>query len=76
MINSKTLAVSLLSAAGGVDAFWRMPCRSRTGLGRIDPLMDFGDISDHVHTIHGGGSKYLLSTQLASFTNTTLKTLA
>lgn len=33
-----------------------MPCRSRTGLARIDPLMDFGEISGHVHAIHGGGN--------------------
>jgi len=61
MVNTKTtvlsLAVSLLSASGSVDAFWRMPCRSRTGLARLDPLMDPGVVSDHAHTIHGGGSK-------------------
>ena len=28
--------------AGGVDAFWRMPCKGRTGLARIDPLVNFG----------------------------------
>ncbi|EMC93842.1 hypothetical protein BAUCODRAFT_46702, partial [Baudoinia panamericana UAMH 10762] len=35
--------------------FWRMPCQ-RTGIGRLDPLMDPGEIADHVHTIHGGGN--------------------
>lgn len=52
-----TLTVGLLFATGGVDAFWRMPCRSRTGLARMDPIMDPGEVSDHVHAIHGGGSK-------------------
>lgn len=61
MINSKlSLAVSLLTVTGSVDAFWRMPCRSRTGLARLDPLMDSGELSDHAHTIHGGGSMFLL----------------
>lgn len=47
----------LLSLIGSSDAFWRMPCRSRTGLMRIDPIMDYGGISDHVHTLHGAGSE-------------------
>jgi hypothetical protein len=42
----------------GAHAFWRMPCRSETGLARMDPIMDKGTISDHVHTIAGSGSKY------------------
>ncbi|KAK3073794.1 hypothetical protein LTR53_004318 [Teratosphaeriaceae sp. CCFEE 6253] len=46
------LALALVS---GTTAFWRMPCRSQTGVGRLDPIMDPGEISDHVHTIHGGG---------------------
>lgn len=58
--SATTVAAGLLVAAGGADAFWRMPCRSRTGLARMDPIMDPGEISDHVHTIHGGGSKYML----------------
>lgn len=58
MVNSKlSLAASVLSVAGSVDAFWRMPCRSRTGLARMDPIMDPGAVSDHAHAIHGGGSK-------------------
>lgn len=57
MVNSKlSLAASVLSVAGSVDAFWRMPCRSRTGLARMDPIMDPGVVSDHAHTIHGGGN--------------------
>jgi len=46
----------LLAALSGVDAFWRMDCHSRTGLARIDPLVDYGVVSDHVHAIHGGNN--------------------
>ncbi|KAK4964909.1 hypothetical protein LTR66_012202 [Elasticomyces elasticus] len=60
MANVKSLFVSLILAAiflvQGATAFWRMPCRSRIGLARLDPLMDPGKLSDHVHTIHGGGN--------------------
>lgn len=38
------------------SAFWRLPCRGRTGVARLDPLVDPGEISSHVHTIHGAGS--------------------
>ncbi|KAF2094432.1 hypothetical protein NA57DRAFT_24348, partial [Rhizodiscina lignyota] len=47
-------AVVLLFSSA--DAFWRMPCHFRTGLGRLDPLMDPGEVSDHSHAIHGGGN--------------------
>lgn len=53
----QTVAVTALALAGSANAFWRLPCRGRTGLGRIDPIMDANTISDHVHTIHGGNSK-------------------
>ncbi|RFU30740.1 hypothetical protein B7463_g5614, partial [Scytalidium lignicola] len=46
-------AVTVLTAVGGVDAFWRMPCRSRSGLARIDPLMNNGTVSPHAHSIFG-----------------------
>ena len=35
-------------------SFWRLPCRGQSGIGRVDPLMDTGDIGAHVHTIAGG----------------------
>ncbi|KAF8848098.1 hypothetical protein BDZ45DRAFT_698671 [Acephala macrosclerotiorum] len=37
----------------GADAFWRMPCRARSGLARIDPLVSNGTISEHAHALHG-----------------------
>ncbi|CZR56548.1 related to glyoxal oxidase precursor [Phialocephala subalpina] len=44
---------AVLSGSTLVDAFWRMPCRSRSGLARIDPLVSNGTISEHAHAIHG-----------------------
>ncbi|KAJ5089095.1 hypothetical protein N7532_007779 [Penicillium argentinense] len=38
------------------NAFWRLPCRGRTGVARLDPIVDPGQISGHVHAIHGGGN--------------------
>jgi hypothetical protein len=64
MVNNKasalSLAVSALSLAGSADAFWRLPCRGRSGVGRLDPIMDPGHVSDHVHVIHGGSSMLLI----------------
>ncbi|CAK3838673.1 Hypothetical predicted protein [Lecanosticta acicola] len=54
-MKSVTVATAL-ACAGSVSAFWRMPCRSVTGYGRLDPLVNPGSISDHVHAIHGGGA--------------------
>jgi hypothetical protein len=51
-------AVSVLTLAANVDAFWRMPCKGRTGLARIDPLVDYGVVSEHVHAIHGSNGKF------------------
>ncbi|CRG87554.1 hypothetical protein PISL3812_04572 [Talaromyces islandicus] len=35
--------------------FWRLPCMSRSGAARMDPLMAPGETSDHLHTIFGSG---------------------
>lgn len=40
------------------DAFWRLPCRGRTGVARLDPIVNPGEISGHAHAIHGAGSEY------------------
>ncbi|PQE17450.1 WSC domain-containing protein [Rutstroemia sp. NJR-2017a WRK4] len=45
--------VQILALAGTAHGFWRMPCRERVGLARIDPLVNFGAVSEHSHTIHG-----------------------
>ncbi|KAI0380846.1 hypothetical protein F5Y04DRAFT_92880 [Hypomontagnella monticulosa] len=52
----------LLSAIGDALAFWRMECRGRTGLARIDPIMDAGLVSPHIHTVHGSSGFALNST--------------
>lgn len=48
------LALSLLDH---VEAFWRMNC-AVVQRGRIDPLVNYGDIAAHSHTIVGGSSKH------------------
>ena len=41
-----------------VNAFWRLECDGSVGTARIDPLMDFGGTSDHIHSIKGGSGKF------------------
>ncbi|EKV14697.1 hypothetical protein PDIG_31500 [Penicillium digitatum PHI26] len=48
---------------GHANAFWRLPCRGRTGLARLDPIVDPGAVSPHVHAIHGSGGFGMSSTQ-------------
>ncbi|RDW93055.1 DUF1996 domain-containing protein [Aspergillus mulundensis] len=48
-----SLVASLAAFLGVADAFWRLPCRGRSGLARMDPLVSPGEASYHVHTIHG-----------------------
>lgn len=43
----------LLAAIQGAAAFWRMPCRGRVGLARLDPLVNPNEVAQHVHHIHG-----------------------
>lgn len=43
------------------DAFWRLLCDGSVGLARIDPLLNVGQMSEHVHTIKGGSGKILSS---------------
>lgn len=42
------------------NAFWRLPCRGRAGVARLDPLVNPGGLSYHVHTIQGSGSELKL----------------
>lgn len=35
-----------------------MPCRSRSGLARIDPLVSPGEVSSHIHAIHGSSGRF------------------
>ncbi|KAK0635356.1 hypothetical protein B0T17DRAFT_485782 [Bombardia bombarda] len=42
----------VLATVSGAAAFWRMECRGRAGLARIDPLVNPGEVGQHVHHIH------------------------
>ena len=55
------LAAYILLSLQGVYAFWRLECDGSVGLARIDPLMDYGRVADHVHSIKGGSGKTLVS---------------
>ena len=50
-------AITVLALGASVDAFWRMPCKGRAALARIDPLVNFGAVGDHVHAVHGSDGK-------------------
>ncbi|KAH7000836.1 hypothetical protein B0J12DRAFT_756345 [Macrophomina phaseolina] len=41
MASFTLVALSLCAFAGSCEAFWRMPCRTRTGLARMDPIIFF-----------------------------------
>lgn len=53
-----TLFAGLL---GSTNAFWRMPCRGRTGVARIDPLVNPNAVAAHAHSIHGSSGMSCLS---------------
>ncbi|KAH6655168.1 hypothetical protein BKA67DRAFT_534104 [Truncatella angustata] len=46
----------VLNALNGASAFWRMECRGRVALARIDPIMSLGSTAEHAHTIHGSSA--------------------
>lgn len=57
--SSASCAAAVLAASlPATNAFWRLECDGSVGLARVDPLMDFGGLSDHIHTIKGGSGKH------------------
>jgi hypothetical protein len=58
MKSATTFSVAAALLSGSAEAFWRMPCHSRTAFLRLDPIVDPGVASSHGHVIHGGSSKY------------------
>jgi hypothetical protein len=54
--NLVLLLIGLLLATTPVSAFWRLLCHGQVGVVRVDPLADFGMISDHAHAVHGANS--------------------
>ncbi|EHA28471.1 hypothetical protein ASPNIDRAFT_43220 [Aspergillus niger ATCC 1015] len=58
--------LACLAALSSVSqAFWRLPCRGRSGVARIDPIMAPGKPSDHVHVVHGSGGFSMSSGETA-----------
>jgi Domain of unknown function (DUF1996) len=56
------IPLQILAAAallGHADAFWRTGC-SKLELGRIDPIVQPGVVSNHVHTVLGASSKIFI----------------
>ncbi|CAF3487852.1 hypothetical protein SNK03_012008 [Fusarium graminearum] len=49
----KSIAAVSAGLVGSAHAFWRMECPGRVGLARLDPIIDPGTVSKHVHSIHG-----------------------
>jgi hypothetical protein len=46
-------SLAILASLSGAAAFWRMECRGRLALARLDPLINPGAVSQHSHAIHG-----------------------
>ncbi|KAF9691249.1 hypothetical protein EKO04_010711 [Ascochyta lentis] len=56
MKSTTTLSFAAALLSGSAEAFWRMPCHSRTAFLRLDPIVDPGVASSHGHVIHGGSN--------------------
>lgn len=56
MKSTTTFSVAAALLSGSAEAFWRMPCHSRTAFLRLDPIVDPGVASSHGHVIHGGSN--------------------
>jgi hypothetical protein len=54
---AKSLIAACVGLLGSAQAFWRMECPGRVGLARIDPIVNPGGVSKHVHAIHGSNGK-------------------
>jgi hypothetical protein len=48
-------ALALAALIGDANAFWRMNC-ANIMLGRVDPIVNPGAVSAHVHTVQGSSS--------------------
>ena len=53
-------AISIFSSFHGTNALWRLQCEGIAGMARIDPLINPGKASSHMHTIKGSGGKSIL----------------
>lgn len=51
-------AVALSALVDPAAAFWRLPCQGRLAVARMDPIVNPGEVSPHIHAIHGGESTF------------------
>ena len=47
------IAALLLLLTSQSQAYWRLECHGIAGIGRVDPLVNPGEVSNHVHSIKG-----------------------
>lgn len=52
-----SLLLAILIFTSSCDAFFRNLMISDTAMARIDPIVDRGEASAHVHHLNGAGSK-------------------
>lgn len=50
-------SLAILASVSGAAAFWRMECRGRLGIARLDPLVNPNEPAHHAHHIHGSSGK-------------------
>lgn len=62
-----TLFLLALTFTSSCDAFFRNLMISDTAMARIDPIVNRGEASMHVHHLNGGGSKYSLPLRLLCY---------
>jgi hypothetical protein len=55
------LLLSFIVLAERSLAFWRMGCNTLT-MGRVDPIVNPGEVSAHVHTVVGSSSTSTIAT--------------
>jgi hypothetical protein len=52
--NLGNVVLTLLSSVSPAVAFWRLTCDHPVTIGRVDPIVNPGKISGHLHTVVGG----------------------
>ncbi|KAK0739574.1 hypothetical protein B0T21DRAFT_284510 [Apiosordaria backusii] len=63
-----TSSLAVLASVGLSEAFWRMECRGRVGLARLDPIVAPGRASQHAHAIFGSNGEFIfLLTAISGF---------
>lgn len=60
-----SILFTILIFTSSCDAFFRNLMISDTGQARVDPIVDRGEASAHVHHLNGGGSKCFIFFQSA-----------